>query len=114
MLAALNALNEIQNESENETFKQHHHENGKYTDMCHDDLKSSKIRIFLIYFYNLELYAEPYKGPNSMQNNHETHENSIKREYGIESDAQMINKDENLCYRGDKFSPNMQKNDYKR
>lgn len=30
MLAALNALNEIQNESENETFKQHHHENGNY------------------------------------------------------------------------------------
>lgn len=48
-----------------------------------------------------------------MQNNHETHENSIKREYGMESDAQMVNKDENLCYR-DKFQANMQKNDYKR
>lgn len=47
MLAALNALNEIQNESENETFKQqaaaqqHHHEqNGKYYNTVFDDLKS--------------------------------------------------------------------------
>lgn len=81
----------------------------------------AKIRIFLTIFKTIliELYAEPYKGPNSMQNNHETHENSIKREYGLleggDVGAQMVNtnkEDPNaLCYvrSAKEFHQNMHK-----
>lgn len=81
--------------------------------------KKSKFRIFLTIF-NLELYPESYKPPNSMQNNHDLRENSIKREFGMDVEQQLVNKDDsNLCYRGDKFQVTTmhqqpQKNDYKR
>lgn len=54
-----------------------------------------------------------------MQNNHELRENSVKREFTMDVDQQLVNKDDsNICYQSDKFQSGTmqqsQKNDYKR